>query len=534
MLSPRALKAALAVALVAIVATVYHRVLSAELLNWDDQRFLAGNPLFQGDTTTYVWQAIATVQFEAYQPLHLLAYLPDKLLWPTNAFGFHAIELALFATAAVMVYLLAVRRASAPAAFAAALAFALHPLCVEPVAWVTARKDLLALVLVLVALAREDRAAPRRWIAIACFVAALLTKSASVSFPVVLVAWLHWMNALPWRQAVRRAWPYAIPAAAAAVVVTWIWARHGMIAPAHDMRLLDAPATFGIYAARIVAPVGLSPLYPDHAPALAGVACLVVLAAIVVLRRRLPAPARFALVAFIAVLLPVSNVVPIARFADRYVLVALAVIVPALAIACDRRRTLALAILAPVLVAAAWQSERLTAAWHDSIALWQRAVEVQPDALLAHLKLGETLRDAGRDDEAVAQYHEAIRVAPDSMLGYAGLFYARATAAERAGTLPAGTAARWLAELGGALTTGDRFAVMFGEVAATRCMPCKDALLVLGLRTWPQTDDALYADAEDALVRGVPDEALVFLAQVQQRDARYAPLMARAARANSR
>jgi hypothetical protein len=70
---------------------------------------------------------------------------------------------------------------------------------------------------------------------------------------------------------------------------------------------------------------------------------------------------------------------------------------------------------------------------------------------------------------------------------------------------------------------------MFGEVAGSGCTACKDALLVLGLLTWPQPDSALLDDAVDALDRHVPDEALIFLSQVKNREARYQDLMSRAA-----
>jgi hypothetical protein len=516
---------------VGTIVIVYREAFTAGLLNWDDNRFLTDNPLFRGSSWGYAWAALSQIQFEAYQPLHLLSYLPDRWLWPDDALGFHVVNLALFCASALIVWRLALRRASVLAATCATLLFALHPLAVEPVMWVTARKDLLALLFMLLALSLEDRDYRPRAVPVALGVAAMLTKSAMVSFPVVLIAWLVWMRQMPWRAALRGSLPYGLPAVAAAITVAVIWHAHGMIAPAGQLRVLDVPAAFGVYAARIVVPIDLSPMYDEHAPALAALGFGIAVAALAIARRRVPAPAWFVGCAFVAVLAPVSNVVPILRFADRYTLPVLALAVPALALLLDvaklRRGLVGLAVLAAA--AAGWASSRQAEVWHDSIALWTQATRAQPDSLLAHIKLGETLRDSNEYGPAIDEYRTAIRLAPDKQLGLLGLFYVHATRAEHDHALAQGTAARWLAQLRDALVDPHEFGRMFGEIAASGCMPCKDTLLVLGLHTWIQDDDALLADAADALDRGVPDEALVFLGEVRVHDARYAALFTRAA-----
>ena len=119
-----------------LVVVTYHRVLSAGFVNWDDNRFLVENPLFHAGGWTYIEAALTRFQFEAYQPLHLLSYLPDRYLWPERAAGFHAVELGLWILDVGLVYALLRRHVWAPAALAACALFALHPLCVEPVAGV--------------------------------------------------------------------------------------------------------------------------------------------------------------------------------------------------------------------------------------------------------------------------------------------------------------------------------------------------------------------------------------------------------------
>jgi hypothetical protein len=520
------------IALFAAIAVAYRAAYTASFLNWDDNRFLTENPLFAGGVAHYVRSAVTEVQFEAYQPLHLLSYLPDRLLWPGQALGFHLLNLALLYAIALVVYRLASRRAGAAAALLAALVFAMHPLAVEPVMWITARKDLVSLLCLLAALSLEDRDHGPRWLAVGLFVAALLAKSASLWFPVVLIAWLVCMRRLPWRAAWRRSAPYWPPAVLAAAVVTVIWHRHGMIAPIGELRWVDVPATFGSYLERAVAPIQLSPLYPEHAATPAALLLLGVGAVLVTLRRRVPPYGWFVAASFIAVLAPVSNVVPLLRSADRYALPALALTVPALAMFLDgrKRQRLALALTLLVVIGETGVTARQADSWTDSVSLWRAAVRSQPDAVLAHVKLGETLRDAGEYTAAAAQYEDTIRIAPDKLLGHIGLFYLHAVRAEHAQLLATGTASRWLLGLRDALVDPERYAQLFGEIASSGCTACKDELLVLGLHTWPQPDDALLFDAKEALDRGVPDEALVFLGAVRVPDDRYARLAADIAR----
>jgi hypothetical protein len=126
---------ALVAAGVVLAAVALHAgVLHHGFVSWDDNRFITANPLFAAGGWTYVRAALTRVQFEAYHPLHLLSYLPDRWLWPSHPAGFHALNLALFGLDVFLLFRLARRHAGLAAAAGAALLFAAHPLCVEPVA----------------------------------------------------------------------------------------------------------------------------------------------------------------------------------------------------------------------------------------------------------------------------------------------------------------------------------------------------------------------------------------------------------------
>ncbi len=205
---------AILAALIAIVIVVFGRAVTAGFVNWDDDRFLVKNPLFHAGGWSYVRAAWTELQFEAYQPLHLLAYLPDRALWPDDPAGFHALNLAIYAGDVALAYALVRGHAGRWPAALACLVIALHPLCAEPVAWITSRKDLVALAAFLGALLVEDRrpvaAARPHPLAIALALAALLAKSATVCLPLVMIAWLRWLRGATWRVALTRALPAAI------------------------------------------------------------------------------------------------------------------------------------------------------------------------------------------------------------------------------------------------------------------------------------------------------------------------------------
>src|SRR5262245_35571128 len=129
-------RVALGLVSAAIVIATYRAALGLGFTDWDDDRFIVDNPLFAAGGWPYVRAALTQVQFEAYQPLHLLSYLPDRLLWPDHPAGFHALNLVLFGAGLLLLHRLIGRHVDTGAATMAVGLFALHPLCVEPVVWV--------------------------------------------------------------------------------------------------------------------------------------------------------------------------------------------------------------------------------------------------------------------------------------------------------------------------------------------------------------------------------------------------------------
>jgi hypothetical protein len=512
------------VAIAVLLLVAYFPVLGAGFTNWDDDRFFTANPLFQGPVGDYVVAALTRIQFQAYHPLHLLSYLPDRLFWPGHAAGFHALNLALFILSLSLGYFLLRRTVSVWPALGAILLVGLAPLAVESVAWAVGRKDVLALLFTFATLRVEDREPRTRAAKLGAWslaVFACLSKTSAVAIPFLVFAWWHFVRQASFRDTIRRALPYGVIALIFALPVPLIWRANHMIPTGRPLpAVLDVLGTIGVYAGRVLAPFNLSPVYPVM-PAGQVIAALAVVAGILALAagwRRLAAGARFATVAFVGCLLPVANITPVYfRFADRYALLALGALAWPLAqlLAWPRARK-AMLVLAPLAIAVELGATmQLVPVWHDSLSLWERATSAQPRAVYGHLKLGETLRAEKRFREAAASYVRAGQIEPTGIKGPAGLLRTLGEQAESEGRLPPGTCDQWEQVIADPSFDAQKMGVLIDALDRSKCRKCAEAMLWLGIRMYPQSDAGLVSFAKREVDRDRPDLAMVYLSEVR-------------------
>src|SRR5207244_2221065 len=334
--------------------------LHTQFVNWDDKDNFLDNPHYRGLGWTHLrW--MWTTHLGHYIPLTWMTLGLDYLLWGMNPVGYHLTSLLLHAANAV-VFFFVVRRiltralpslsehgyALAVSSGLAALVFAIHPLRVESVAWVTERRDVLSglfyLVTILVYLRAcegEERGRRWYWLAVATFVLALLSKSMVVNLPVVLLI----LDVYPlrrlggsigwWSAPARRVYVEKIPfvllaAAASAIAVMAQSSVHAAVSLA-QLSALDrlAVAAYGLsfYLWKTIVPLNLSPLYELRPPVNPGATpfilsygvILAITAIILALRRRVPGlPAAW--LVYVVVLLPVLGIVQSGPqiAADRY------------------------------------------------------------------------------------------------------------------------------------------------------------------------------------------------------------------------
>src|SRR2546430_5209150 len=230
-----------------VTCAAFLPTLQNQFVNFDDNDNFLDNPHYRGLAWTHLrW--MWTTHLGHYIPLTWMTLGLDYLLWGMNPFGYHLMSLLLHAANAA-VFFFVVRRilalalpgpserghALAVSAGFAALVFAIHPLRVESVAWVTERRDVLSglfyLVTILVYLWACERGARGRgwyWLSVAVFVGALLSKSMVVNLPIVLLildvyplrrlgGFIGWRSE-PARRVYVPKVPVVLPAAAASAI----------------------------------------------------------------------------------------------------------------------------------------------------------------------------------------------------------------------------------------------------------------------------------------------------------------------------
>jgi tetratricopeptide (TPR) repeat protein len=420
-----------------------------EFLLWDDDANFLFNEHYRGFSAENLrW--MFTNAYGHYMPLTWLSCGLDYALWGMNPAGYHATNLALHALNAVLFFLLLGKllRHAAPdlaeptagvAAAAGALCFSLHPLRVESVAWITERRDLLSgafFLLTAIAYVRhaeEPERGPGRWKWLAlsslAFAAMLLSKTMGLSLPLVFLV----LDVYPLRRWSRAAAPRLLAEklplfalmAGALVMLSISAGRAGGMSDRSNYPLLQSLGRPGyaltFYLSKTLFPIGLSPLYwyrPElglrHAVGWAGLLGLSAL--LLVWRRRFPA-ALAAWMAYGLLIAPASGLVSMGSFtgADHYTYVAclpFAAMGAALAVALSRRWSLAVAggVLATILLAFATLTWRYCGVWTDSVSLWSRAVELDPDVYFSRANLGRSLAAKGRLDQALVELDRSIEL----------------------------------------------------------------------------------------------------------------------------
>src|SRR5213594_896373 len=285
----------LAPVLIALVTfAAFLPTLQNQFVTWDDSKNFLENAHYRGLGWTHIrW--MWTTHLGHYIPLTWMTLGLDYLLWGMNPFGYHLTSLLLHAANAVAFFFV-VRRilkralpspserghALAVSAGFAALVFAIHPLRVESVAWVTERRDVLSglfyLSAILVYLRACERGARGRgwyWAAVGLFAGALLSKSMVVNLPFVLLILdvyplrrlggaVGWWSA-PARRVYVEKIPFVLLAAAASAIALMAQLSHDTMIPVTHLsapgRLAVSAYGLSFYLWKTVVPLNLSPLY---------------------------------------------------------------------------------------------------------------------------------------------------------------------------------------------------------------------------------------------------------------------------------
>jgi Tfp pilus assembly protein PilF len=407
---------------------------------WDDSVLLTANSLIK---SPHGWhQFWFTTQTPDYLPLMSSVFWVEWRLWGMNAVGYHVVNVLLHAANALLLWHL-LARLKIPGAWLAAAIFALHPVNVATVAWISELKNTLSFFFFALSLLwylKFDDAGRRRcyWLSLGAFALALLSKTAVVPLPFVLLGLAWWRRGRVTWADFRRTLPFFAAAFVLGLVTVWFQYHQAIgtdIVRTDSFwpRLAGAGWAVWFYLGKVFWPLNLIFVYPrwniDATNPLSFVPGLLLACVFVACwwqRRRWGRTALFALGYFVVMLLPVLGFLNI--YFMRYSLVAdhwqyfaipgsLALVAAALTVAwksrCQSNPRLGMALGGALLLTLGALTWKQAGIYADEKTLWQDTLAKNPGCGMAHYNLGVALLTKDRTDEAISQFQEALRLKPD-------------------------------------------------------------------------------------------------------------------------
>ncbi len=454
----------LAAALFTIVLAVYGQTIGFDFVNYDDHRYVHQQPrVMEGITSGNIVWAFTTFEFSNWHPLTWLSYMIDSTIFGEEPRGFHLTNIVLHALNAGLLMIVLMRMTGSPwrSALVSAL-FALHPLHVESVAWVSSRKDVLSAFFGLLAMlayirfcqARARTDSPSRGVAaylmlIVCLTLSLMSKPTLVTLPFVLLLLDWWpLNRLrSLREFIPRLiekLPLIAMSIASSIITIAAQASGGAMRDLEQLgitqRLGHSIIAYGVYLRQTIWPSDLAVFYPYPSAmdaetiALASVVLLTFTFAAVVAAKRVSRAPLVGWLWYLGTLVPMIGLVQVgaAAHADRYtyfpligVFIMVAWMLPASSPDAVKRSAIASATALLALTAVCWFQ---IGYWRDSVTLAARALSVTQDNWMAHTLMGEALTSVGEIESAIAHLEEATRIEPGSPQTWHNLGYAYAQA----------------------------------------------------------------------------------------------------------
>jgi tetratricopeptide (TPR) repeat protein len=442
--------------LIIIALLPYLNIFQNEFVGYDDQNLIQNNRQIRSLAPENVARMFVPKLRGNYQPIRTLSYAVDYALWGPRPFGFHLTNILLHVFTVAGVWLVFRRLLKEPAPFLAAVFFAVHPIHVESITWMSSRKDVLSLSFSLLAILLYDSSEQnnRRYLYIASIAAAafaVLSKLTAVSFPLCIlllqVCRDGWPKRAEWVRKLIRLSPHFL---VIAVIIGMNFIRFGGGAPLHGDALvgtetasltvlrdvwLSMPLVFWRYVGLLFFPLHLSTHYA--ASRITSIAAPQFHIPLLLLLGSAASPlflffrgkriAAFCIAWFFITFLPTSNIIPTAALmGDRYMhipsigiagLLGILMAYPVHAALHERNaslmRTAIIASVAVILFHGMLTIRRNTD-WRDTYSLFSRTLAVNPQSVDARLALGAVLEKDGLFDPAIEMYRDALDISPEN------------------------------------------------------------------------------------------------------------------------
>jgi tetratricopeptide (TPR) repeat protein len=426
--------------LVLAVILVYQPAWHAGFI-WDDDAYVTNNPLLTvPDGLKRIWFSLDSPS--QYFPLTYTTFRLERALWGLNPAGYHWVNILLHAANALLVWKLLTRLA-VPGAWLAAALFALHPVQVESVAWITERKNVMSLFFFLLALLAwvqflaKPPGRPRKYaygLALIFYALALFSKTTACTLPAALLLIL-WLKEKPVdRRRLVQVIPFLAMGLAMGLVTVW-WERfhqgtHGKLFSMNWLeRILVASHALWFYAGKLFWPVNLTFIYPRWTinpvnPFAYGwmVMGAGLCAVIFYVRRWAGRGVEVATLYYVAMLSPLLGFIMLYTFryslvADHYQYAAsiglIALVAAGIAVGLKSKPVPKLTVCGTLLLTLGILTWRQAHIYRDAETLWRDTLVKNPDGWLANTSLGGILINQGRIDEGMDYCLKAVKMNPD-------------------------------------------------------------------------------------------------------------------------
>lgn len=447
--------AIISVLLAIIVWVAFSHALRNGFVDYDDPDYVSDNPKITNGLTLHGIQwAFTHVHASNWHPLTTISHMLDCQFYGLQPWGHHLTNILLHTAAAILLFLALRSMTGAvwPSAFVAAV-FAVHPLRVESVAWVSERKDVLSgvfFMLILWAYAghvRSTRVLSWMFVSVVIlFAFGLMCKPTLVTLPFILLLLDYWplnrgQRSYPngqrnhiekfrygtWSSLVVEKLPLFVLSAGSCVATLMAQqqALHASLKPRLEERIINGLVSYCSYLGQTIWPVHLAVLYPypesnSNLPyAIVALLFLLIVSVVFFLwRTKYP----FLLVGwlwYLGMLVPMIGIIQVGSQAraDRYTYlpqIGLYVLVAWAAMEFSRpwpRRREILSVAALLLITALITRSYLqTLCWESSETLWKHAIACTSDNYIAHNNLAFALLQSRRFDEAAAECRQSLKI----------------------------------------------------------------------------------------------------------------------------
>ncbi len=458
--SPQRQAFLLAILLIVATVALYYPAEDHPFVNFDDNLYVTENVhVASGLHWETVRWAFTTFDQGNWHPLTWLSHAADVRLYGLNPAGHHQTNLVLHVLNVLLLFWV-LQQATGYIGRSAMVAglFALHPMNVETVVWISERKNLLSMTFFLLALSAYRRYVlkpePGRYATVAVLYAlGLMAKPQVITFPCVLLLWDYWplrrmfaagpessaeegaavVPSTTFSQLIVEKLPlFALSAVSAVITTKAQRAGHAMRLYPLPVRLENAIVSYASYVKKTFWPADLSPMYPHPGDSLAKgqvvaalLFLLIVTALVIADRRRRYLPTGWFW--FLGTLVPMIGLVQVGTqaMADRYAYlpcIGLFLMICWLVAEWAERQHLATAWLrgagVAVLLALAFVAHQQIGYWRDNVTLWTHALQVTKSNWVAEDNLGGALLSDGKLDAAISHFRAAAAIYPEDPVSH--------------------------------------------------------------------------------------------------------------------